>query len=274
MKVKLLFGGVCAAWALLAVVHQIWNCAHVSACCSNAKNLQRQKSTFGIDRLYASLGDMPHYYPMPAESNALAESFGRVFAAYTNGSAKGVREAVRNVPCFVTNSSTAVFSALCHPFDRPFRTEFLMRHKVRDFKSVADFVSFIEPNLEVARFLGKVEVERGSYSGFLLQIDRKVLERLHQYQKKFALMGRSDLAEKAGRFIEEWQKQIEARDGFTRSYMWHQAKLQLCGVLTGKMTESEMMGIVRGFADGLISAGYVPKWLDEFTVENVRALAE
>lgn len=217
---------------------------------------------------------LPCYRPTSSESNELARAMRCVSDAYEKGRPEALREAVRNVPGLVTNVELAVMADLKHPFCKLFRANFLTGQELQKFDAVGDFEAFAGVNVEMARFLGRLEVERGAHSGFLMQIDRNTLKRLRQYRAQFMRDGKAELAERAGRYIDEWLEQIEAEDGFTRSYMWDQARLQLACVYEGGMTEEQLLKYVRGRANGLISNGYTPKWLDEFTLENIKAVAE
>ena len=207
--------------------------------------------------------EIPGYNPTAAESNALSQAFLRVAEAYTNGSISTLRRRMAEVPPFVTNVADFVYIALTMPFARSFDDGFLLHHKMRDFDSVEEYAEFMRLNIEMARFLGDLDLRRGAYSGMLILLDKCVLRRLMQYRDRFRRENRSDMEARAEEFIAEWETLIESPGGFTRNYMRMQIALQHRHIEEGGWTHEMLFHSVRQFAIGLLKSGYKPKWLDE-----------
>lgn len=217
---------------------------------------------------------MPDYFPTEAESNKLALAFDRVHVAYASGQLNALRRETEGFPCFATNVAGTVYKAYLTQIGDDFTHDFLLGRQLRDFEDVADFSRYAETNIEMARFLGRMELRRGAGSGYLILLDRRVLRKLTQYRDRFRQEGKSGIEDRATRYIELWHGQIESAEGFTRNYMWNQVALQFWHARDGSKSAEQIVSYVRVMADGLVQAGYTPKWLDEFTVANVMKYIE
>lgn len=197
------------------------------------------------------------------EHNSVAKSFERINRAYTNGQLEVMRTQMFQMPGAVTNAINWHYTELARVFSKSVDEEFLGLKRLYDFGSVEDCNRFMSVNLLAVRFLGEVHLRRRDYSGALVRADRNALRQLQRYKEKFHREGLLEFESCIDKFIAEWTARIDAADGFTRMYMRHQIGVQYFLVTQKGWSQERLLDAIRHNADGLIKAGYKPKWLDE-----------
>lgn len=247
-----------------------------SACSASFDDLQCDRhATNALFRASANASKTlcsPSYYPTESESNELVCAYMAIAQAYTNGSLSALRERMSAVPSVITNVAYSVCVEVQRPLRALFDDSFSFVRKVtvdrkvislesnaRDFSDANEFDDFVQRNIEMVKFLGETELQRGATSGYLVYLDKQVLKNLGKYREKFRSEGKGELAARADEHYRQWCEQIESMNGFARSYARFQVELQMSG---GK-TRERAVAIVRRQIGGIDRYGYTPKWLDE-----------
>lgn len=197
------------------------------------------------------------------ESNAVARSFDRITEAYTNGQIEAMRDLSAQMPGVITNVINWHYIEFIRVFSNLVDKEFLTVSMLYDFNTKDECCYFMDRNLLAVRIMGELCLRRQDYSGMLPRIDKEAFRQLVRYKEKFHKEGRIDCEECVDRRIAEWIAQIESETGFTRMYMKHQISVQHYLVEQRGWTIERLLNAIRHEADGLIRAGYTPKWLDK-----------
>lgn len=205
----------------------------------------------------------------PSESNDVATAFVHIAEAYRRGERDVMLECIGGMPDVVTNMTDSMYRELVKPVYCPLVYEFLATRRwnpqgLKDFVSADDFTAYERINLDLTLFFGDLSLKREDYEGPLAFIDAAVLDQLLLYKKKFHDEGLLDFEMAADGFIDEWSRQIEAENGFTRQIMWFQVDLNYALYNEGLLTADAISARAKQFARGLLSLGYTPKWLSEF----------
>lgn len=199
----------------------------------------------------------------PDQSNAVAMVFADILKAYGNGDWKSMKVYIGNVPDVVTNMHDKVYLQLRYPLRAALDENFLDVKSLLEFPDVESLDKYLRANIELVLFLGNMEQRRGDYESGV-RYDYLVLDQLNRYAKKYQDEGQEHFEACADRFVEEWHRQIESENGFTRQYMWFQVDLQWPLYYDGSWTLDKLSTWAKQYASHLIKRGYTPKWLSEF----------
>ena len=175
-----------------------------------------------------------------------------------------MKTAMKNVPGIVTNMQGKVFIQLSRPLRVALREQFLERKSPMDFSDVGKLSAYLRSNFDLTLFLGNIALEREDFETMVELYDALVLSRLLDYKKNYSEQGASELEKCVDGFVEEWHRQIESENGFTRQCMWFQVDLQWPNYNEGRWSVVQLSQFVKRFAGKLVSLGYTPKWLLEF----------
>ena len=212
-------------------------------------------------------GDQLVLRPTAVQSNEAAEVFARIAEAYRHEQVDDMRKYIGQCPGYVTNIVDYVYDELTTPCARSFCDSFSHNEAMREFRSVSDFERYAESNVEMAKFLGRLDLQRGAYINDLMVLDAATYKRLKDYKDKFHREGKKELEKAAGHYVEMWIKQIESPNGFTRRHMWQYADMWYQNVENGSMTREKLHAWVIRYGTSLLSRfGYTPKWVGEFSV--------
>ena len=212
-------------------------------------------------------GDQLVLRPTAVQSNEAAEVFARIAEAYRHEQVDDMRKYIGQCPGYVTNIVDYVYDELTTPCARSFCDSFTHNDVMKEFRSVSEFERYAESNVEMAKFLGRLDLQRGAYYDYLKFVEALTYKRLKDYKDKFHREGKKELEKAAGHYVEIWVKQIESPNGFTRRHMWHYAYLQYPLVENGTMTPEKLHAWVIRYGTSLLSRfGYTPKWVGEFSV--------
>ena len=205
--------------------------------------------------------------PTAEQSNEVARVFRLIAEAYQRESVADMRRYMSQCPDYVTNVVDYVYNELITPCASSLWETFTNNEVMREFRSVSDFERYAECNVEMARFLGNLNLHRGAHINDLLVLDAATYKRFKDYKGKFHGEGKLELERSADHFLKTWIDQIESPEGFTRRHMWHYADLQYPLVEGGSMTREKFHAWVIRYGTSLISHyGYMPKWVGEFSV--------
>ena len=200
---------------------------------------------------------------LPDQSNAVAMAFADILKAYGYGDWKSMKAYMDNVPDVVTNMHDKVYLKLRYPLRAALDEYFLNVKSPLEFPDVESLDKYLRVNIELVLFLGNMEQRRGDYESGL-RYDYLVLDQLNRYAKKYQDEGLECFEVCVDSFIEEWHRQIESENGFTRQYMWFQVDLQWPLYYEGSWTLDKLSAWAKQYASHLIKRGYTPKWLSEF----------
>lgn len=210
----------------------------------------------------------PKMQPTAAQSNALSKAFLSLSAAYADANVDSLDSLFARIPPEVTNVTDGVFSGLSKSLYRRVYDEFWHLGTLHEFANVEEFRTYCRKHISVSRFLGNVRLLRQEYGSTLSHVEADVLLSLNRYGDYFRQSNREKLCQCVTEFKADWIMQIESPGGFTRQYMLADVALQLLPCNDDVDVSCErLLESVRHGADGLISAGYTPKWLAEFTIE-------
>ena len=253
--------GVMAVLSVGAVAVWMWPTSRMGLC-----HVHHDKDIYGKDEVVKQIQNrvlparppIPDYYPTEAESNELVRVFVEITDAYTNAPVSVLREKFAMMPDFITNVARSVYIDVQRSLYVPFDQGFVFAQRIPDFDDVQEFTDFAERNVAMVRFLGDIEVKRGSGSGYLVRLERSVLRVFTHCREKFRNDGKAELEALSDRFVREWCEQIESEKSFTRSYARFQVALQMSGGKT--RAQANRFARSQTWGEG---ASYKPKWLDE-----------
>ena len=194
----------------------------------------------------------------------VAKVFARILESYENQDIEGMNTAMECVPDIVSNMQKKVFGQLSRPLRVALREQFLERKSPMDFSGVDKLSAYLRANFDLTLFLGNIALEREDFETMVELYDALVLSQLLNYKKNYSAQGSDELEKCVDGFIEEWHRQIESENGFTRQCMWFQVDLQWPNYNEGRWSAAQLSQFVKKFAGKLVSLGYTPKWLSEF----------
>ncbi len=207
---------------------------------------------------------MERITPSETQRAELSSIYADIVNAYERRDIEAMRRSMRLMPeindhilqdCGVGNDLYAIFLKI-------------VRHSnpLPEFDSCADFESYMRCSLEVAWFYASLNGRRRDF-GAQETIECWVYKRLIQFREKFRKDAKVELENSVEQFIRELEDQIESPGGYTRRAIrnliiynldFPEALLQ-----RHESTRTNVVAMGRGYAEGLVRAGYKPKWLDE-----------
>lgn len=186
--------------------------------------------------------------------------FDKMALALDVGHTNVLHDLAVRMPACVSNVTEYTYLELRRNFSSSVRKRFLQLQTPLNFDNVEDFRSYLDGNLVAAEILGDFDLLRQDYSSVLRCIDSQVVRQLKRYKSKFDDEHKEDMALYASQWLERWCEKIDSQGGYLHKYMIFQVSLQLLSVKDWQW--EELLGAIRHEADGLIEAGYKPKWLD------------
>ena len=222
-------------------------------------------STNGVPYKCAYRIQTPKRIPITSEqSNMVAKAFASILESYQQQDVEGMRNAMKNVHGIVTNMQRNVFIQLSRPLRVALDEYFLWRQSPVEYSDVDVLSAHLRSNLELTIFLGNIALEREEFWTTVGIYDALVLSQLLGYKKIYSEQGSSELEKCVDCFIEEWHRQIESENGFTRQCMWYRVDAGWTFYNDGIWTLEQLTANVKKGADQLVRLGYTPKWLWEF----------
>lgn len=202
------------------------------------------------------------------QSNEVCRAFVRLAEAYTNMQVEVFRRRMTQLPDSAVKMPNIYFIGVKRPLVDIFSDCFLRTDRLEDFAEESAFARFAEMNIEVAKFLGNMDLERGDICVELCVLEKNTLRQLIRYREKFRTGGCPGLEKIADRYIEDWRRQIDSERGFTRRYMWFQVDLQWDHIEEGSWSLKQLVDFIRSYAVGLVDLGHTPKWIEEFKADE------
>lgn len=196
-----------------------------------------------------------------AQQDAVRVAISKAIGLYDNGDVEGLRTLSLEMPNCVTSMYNSVLLDLERPLLDVYYDKFLMQRGCDGYNG-QDFARFVEINIEMALFLGDIELRRSPESSMLILLDCNVYKQLTGYRDAFFKSGQNELCEVAGKYLQDWCEHVESENGFMRRYMRRFLSLQEIAVGKGCLTVSQAIDGTRHHARKMISCGYTPKWLD------------
>lgn len=206
--------------------------------------------------------DPPNQTATAVEQGELVSAYRNLYVAYTNGDVDAMQDCMVRMPSTISNVLTRVLCVAERDFYEFVYSTFLTSTNLVEFANVEDVRRYFRVNLLAVRFLGDTDLSRRAYSG-LISMERRVLKKLNCYKEKFHNERRADMEACVDGFLAQWIEHIESERGYTRMYMRGQVTLQYDHILKDGWSQEMLLDAIRRYADGLIRAGYTPKWLDE-----------
>lgn len=206
--------------------------------------------------------DPPNQTATASEREELVSAYRNLHIAYTNGDVNAMQDCMSRMPSTVSNVLARILSVAEEDFYESVWSTFLIPTNLVEFANVEDVRRYFRVNLLAVRFLGDTDLSRRTYSG-LISMERRVLKKLNCYKEKFHNERRADMEACVDSSLAQWIEHIESERGYTRMYMRGQVTLQYGHVLKDGWSQERLLDAIRRYADGLIKAGYTPKWLDE-----------
>lgn len=200
------------------------------------------------------------------ECQEIKSLFDRMADAYDKGLTNDLNELVARMPECVLNVPNSIFFDLRGDYIQRVRSQFLFRDEPLDFNDPKDLKAFMDCNLHSIEILGDFDLRRRDYS-LAPWLEAQVVRQLARYRTKFEEAKRHEMASYVDQRLKEWCEKIDSPDGYLHRYMIFQVSLQLLGELDWRW--EELLGCIHHEADGLVSAGYRPSWLDEEFPESV-----
>ena len=186
--------------------------------------------------------------------------FDRMAVAYEKGLTNELGELVAKMPECALTVPNSIFYELCGNYVQCVRDRFLFWNGPFDFNDLEDLKSFMDCNLLSIEILGDLDLRRRDYS-LASWLDAQVVRQLVRFKAQFEEAKRHEMAAHVDQRLKAWCEKIDSPDGYLHRYMIYQVSLQLLAELDWRW--EELLGSIHHKADGLVSAGYRPKWLDE-----------
>ena len=216
-----------------------------------AKFIEKKYSNLSEDRI--------------AEAN---EWYVKLARAYTNEDISAIFKLKDSMPSAVTNMPDRIWIECRKPLMKAFKDNFLNRPDSRVPLTLEKLKAFWGVNFAVASEICRLDIERIS-SGAASHIERDVYLQLCRQRDYFKALARNDLLEIVDEYYIRWCDHLESSECFTRQYVVQQLVLQFRAVEVGAWSITNAMTFVRTKADGLIKAGFKPKWLEaEFPIDG------
>ena len=182
-----------------------------------------------------------------------------------NGNVEGMKECVANVSERMRSVSPEQFYGIAKPCYSLLKGDFRGGILSRSHTGPAEFRDHVMADMAGMNVLGEVECSSTLGPKHCAYLEADALAMTRKAIKKFAEEGRDDFVSTAKELEELVIRQIESEDGLTRRYMKADLKMQMLLYERGYSTRENVIRGVRTDAWHLEkTAGYIPKWLDEF----------
>ncbi len=181
------------------------------------------------------------------------------------GNIQGMKECVSTVSERMKSIAPEQFYGIVRPCYDMLKGEFMARVLSRSYISTDKFKERVLLDIEGMNVLGNIELSSEQIPLRCAYLEADALAMDRKAVKKFAEEGRENFATVARELEELIIRQIESEDGLIRRYMQLDLKMQMLLYERGYSTRENVIRGVRTDAWHLENtAGYIPKWLDEF----------
>ena len=209
----------------------------------------------------------PKELPSETEMASLAEIYGTVARAYSNGQVSVIRECETLISNRVVNLDYHVYESLSSGTVKLLFGNFLASRslkKIEDFSSPGALSDYLEVNLALVRFLGMAAAERVGLGNPVDWWEGMSLRNLKEYKKRAAALGMHEHERVVDMFLSHWINLIESEKGLTRIKLRRNMPARsMSARMVGDLSPEQVVKGVRAYALNLINCGYTPKWLDE-----------
>ena len=211
-------------------------------------------------------GYVPRYQWAGNEEREKLESVWAMAATnLQHGDVRTMKECVALVSERMKSIAPEQFCEIIRPCYSFLKGEFLGGILSRSYADTNEFNSIVLADIAGMNVLGDVELASAVIPRQCAYLEADALATTRKAIKKFDEEGREDFVSVAKELEELVIRQIESEDGLIRRYMKADLKMQMLLYERGYSTRENVIRGVRTDAWHLEStAGYIPKWLDEF----------
>ena len=211
-------------------------------------------------------GYVPRYqWAGDAERAQLESVWENAATNLMHGNIQGMKECVATVSETMKSISPEQFYGIVRPCYDMLKSEFMADVLSRSYTSTDKFKERVLFDIEGMNVLGNVELSSEQIPLSCAYLEADALSMIRKAIKKFTDERREDYVSIAKELEELIIRQIESEDGLVRRYMNADLKMQMLLYERGYSTRENVIRGVRTDAWHLENtAGYIPKWLDEF----------
>ena len=182
-----------------------------------------------------------------------------------NGNIHGMKECVSTVSERMKSIAPEQFYGIIRPCYDFLKGEFMGGILTRSYADASEFKKHAQRDIDGMNVLGDVELASAIIPKLCAFLEADALAMARKAIKKFSEEGREDFVSSAKELEELIIRQVESEDGLVRRYMRADLKMQMLLYERGYSTRENVIRGVRTDAWHLEkTAGYIPKWLDEF----------
>jgi len=207
-----------------------------------------------------------------AQERGILNCYREITKAYEASDVSEVGNCIARLPEVCSRLDWATRRRVESPLVKSFEDKFLYCEQLQEFETSENLEEYLLTNFRVARFFGTLYGEEKQFDSQSL-IEGRVYVVLKRYLEKYSNESKFEFTAVIGRYISEWERQIESPAGFTYSGVRRMVGLnteyaEMIRPGSGMKTADAMV-MAHSLVKGLIKAGYTPKWLDrEFPLPN------
>lgn len=211
-------------------------------------------------------GYVPRYQWAANEERAQLESaWANAATNLLQGNIQGMKECVATVSERMKSIAPEQFYGIIRPCYDYLKGEFMGGILTRPYADASEFKKHVLLDIDGMNVLGNVELSSEQIPLHCAYLESDALAMARRAVKKFSEEGRDDFVSIAKEIEELIISQIESEDGLVRRYMNADLKMQMLLYERGYSTRENVIRGVRTDAWHLENtAGYIPKWLEEF----------
>ena len=211
-------------------------------------------------------GYVPRYqWAGDTERTQLESAWANAATNLMHGNIQGMKECVATVSVRMKSIAPEQFCEIIRPCYSFLKGEFLGGIMSRSYADTNEFYNIVLIDIAGMNVLGDIELASALVPRQCAYLEADALSMIREAIKKFTDERREDFVSIAKELEELIIRQIESEDGLVRRYMNADLKMQMLLYERGYSTRENVIRGVRTDAWHLENtAGYVPKWLDEF----------
>ena len=211
-------------------------------------------------------GYVPRYqWADDTERAQLESAWANAATNLMHGTIQGMKECVATVSERMKSIAPEQFCEIINPCYSFLKGEFLDGIVSRSYADTNEFYNIVLIDIAGMNVLGDIELASALVPRQCAYLEADALAMARKAVKKFSEDGREDFVSIAKEIEELIIRQIESENGLVRRYMNADLKMQMLLYERGYSTRENVIRGVRTDAWHLENtAGYVPKWLDEF----------
>lgn len=199
-----------------------------------------------------------------AQSNELVCLYSRAAHEYQRGDLVSMNDVLAQCPPWITNVQDVVMTSVAKPLTEAYERRFVFSDELKlEWANNKEFENYMRMNMELARYWGVLESDRGGYCGEPYVYEAMIFLKLKKYYDEFKRMDNDNCASVAAKLSSEWMGWIDS-NGYLKRYLWMQVSLNYDEVMRGDWTLEYAFERARGYADVYKRNGYVPRWMNEF----------